>query len=441
MTKYIKDKNGRYEFPVDGLLISMLDNYNEDSGMDCTYNLTVQMGLYGKLDIARMEKAFNRIIAENDSLRASFSKKGNEYFIRIRESYELSLSITNIDGDTKEDRKKEAYKQAKIVSDKAIDVYNSVGFMVDVLKIDEDEHLMVMNFHHALSDGTTLGILIATLLEYYKNEEVVFPKSSGTFLEYINEEYEFLNSDLSKEEKKFWEDKFESYKPSEYTIDENEELTESCLLSHILLNKDELTAIAKKNKTSLFNIVVTIYLMAISKIEGRNDVALSYLLAARNNPKYKTTYGFITRPTNIRYTFSNEEKFEDIHKRIRMEIAKGVSNYRTSSPYVRDGYILAYQNQNDGMELPVFEGKPIDLSFAELKRTPYWMVIRINEDGSNIVTSNECDTRKHSKEYLEKLRLASIQAQEFLVSKSQSTFGDFINISKEDNQEEAFVMF
>ncbi|MGL4106773.1 condensation domain-containing protein [Clostridium sp. LP20] len=435
MNEYITDDLGRFEFPIEGFTSVVLDHFDNDDLEDCTFNLTFEIELHGKLDLKRFERAMNKVIAANDSMRSSFRRDEDQYFIRVRKKYELTLNEVEIQGTTVEERKEEAYVQSKIVSQRVLDIYNNVGYRVNIFKIDDDEHLAVFAFHHALADGATLAMFIGTLLACYEHEEIELNQTGGTFLEYLREEYEYLNSDNSKQEVEYWQDKFESYECPVYEINENEELLESCDVSPIILDKNALLKVAKENKTSLFNVVALIYEMAIAKIEKRNDVALSFLLSARNDPKYKDTFGFITRATNIRYKFNNDEAICDIHKKIRKQVATAALNYKQAYPYVRENYILAYQNQSTGMAIPTFEGKEIDVNFVKLKRKPYWMLIRINEDLDKVITANECDTRKYTKEYLEQLRVASIEAQEMILFNPSGTFKEYLQMGKESNYE------
>ena len=429
---YITDKNGNYEFPVAGMLKVFLQDCPDHGELNRAWNMAFKAGLKGKIDLAKLERALNRVIQEHDAMRASYSRKGDEYYIRVRKSYKATLKIETVNGATLEERKQEADRLIEEFAAEPINIYETVGYRIRIYQVDEEEYVMALNFQHALTDGASIAMMVGTWLAYYENEDIVILQSKGTFLDYASEEYNYLHSQDSQEEKKYWEDTYEGYVNEKYEVDEQAELLKACNISNMILNKDKLEVIARKNKTSVFNIVMMIYAMAIAKIENRNDVSIAFMLASRDKEEYRTTYGLITRTTNIRHQFEDEDVIGNMYPKFRTEIMKAVMNYRSSSDYIYDGYVIAYQNQNEGFELPTFEGNPITLNLVTQARPANWMVIRVNEYMGKVISCYECDTRKHKPDYLEKLKLAGEEAQDFILNRPECTFSDYIGKREEE---------
>lgn len=73
-----------------------------------------------------------------------------------------------------------------------------------LIKIDDNRHILVINFHHIISDGVSQGILMNEILELYSN--VPLPEVNVQYKDYVEWNHTFNQSAAMKKQEAYWLD-------------------------------------------------------------------------------------------------------------------------------------------------------------------------------------------------------------------------------------------
>jgi amino acid adenylation domain-containing protein len=178
------------------------------------YNESISMDFTGSLDSTAMSYAIQMVVSRHDALRATFSTDGI-YMSIYKES---TLELVTVDlSDLEEIAKKKALDQ--YISDDAYFLFDLVTgplFKVGLLKLSENNHLLVITAHHIICDGWSLGIILQDLgaiySAYVENKTPILTEAIP-FSIYANNEKIFSESDENKEIEKFWYEIYENSIP------------------------------------------------------------------------------------------------------------------------------------------------------------------------------------------------------------------------------------
>ncbi|MDR7910375.1 condensation domain-containing protein, partial [Bacillus velezensis] len=129
-----------------------------------SYNIPLAMEIQGDLNISQLEKAFLALIERHEVLRTSFSMEDGVPVQKIAPLVDFKLGYHKTDAARAENFLKEFVRP--------FDLSKAPLLRVELLNIAENKHLMVLDMHHIISDGVSMGILTRELAELYEGKEL-----------------------------------------------------------------------------------------------------------------------------------------------------------------------------------------------------------------------------------------------------------------------------
>lgn len=301
-------------------LLSQLDGGNE------AYQISGAVTLNGEVNIENFIKAFDLVVAHHEVLRTVFKKDkdgvvkqyiipGNEFHFQT-EIHDFSNQESSYDQIQKyiADKEKESYNLEEAPLLKA-----------SLLKKDVYSFVFYLSIHHIISDGWSLKVLTAQVLEYYhileKGNPVILPENVAQFKDYAvwlqNEE----NKEGYKTAKNYWTKQFEesipvlqlpgySTRPVVKTYAGNQS---RYTFSIKVLN--ELKELSKKYKVTLFTVLMSGVKTLLSRYSNQNDIVIGTPVAGREHPDLENQIGLYINTLAIRTLLDQKEGFSSLLQR------------------------------------------------------------------------------------------------------------------------------
>ncbi len=152
-------------YPLSPMQEGMLYHYLADTDSN-EYFEQIIFEVKGKLDIAKLEFAWNHIIENNEVLRTVFRWEGVEKPLQIVLN-NRPMKIRNIDLTGTSDY------EAKIAEIKAKDIEEGFDLgrgpliRVTVYQLTDDKYIIIWNYHHIIFDGWSMGIIFKDIFTIY----------------------------------------------------------------------------------------------------------------------------------------------------------------------------------------------------------------------------------------------------------------------------------
>ncbi|WP_294373966.1 condensation domain-containing protein [uncultured Clostridium sp.] len=371
------------------------------------WNLCLGLMIDGNLCIERVHEALSKVTERHEQLRTVIVEDNNEFKQKILKNYKFKLNIIDTEGNTEEERTQDAINKAKIQNSEPMKLLNNVFMGVYIYKISDCKNLMLINIHHIISDGWSLGILLDEFSEFYLSPEKNKESVKCQFKEFVFEENRFLSSEDGRTSMKYWKDRL---KGANLMIDlpVNDKYDGQDKIDIIPFNFDfELTEnlkqMAKNEKTTIFNIVLMAYHIYISKRYDEDDTVIAVASANRVSKQFYNTIGFLVNLVANRLNINKDETISQLLKRAKEDTTEDMKNQQCPllsqvAGIVDDEttplnsivqFIIAYQNfKQSDIEL---DGMKITPWVSENKNAMGNMVFTVyeNEDGiSGVVEYN-----------------------------------------------------
>ncbi|MGM1050707.1 MAG: amino acid adenylation domain-containing protein, partial [Bacillota bacterium] len=148
------------------------------------YNMPGVLVVDGDLDIGRLEKAFEELIAGHETLRTSFETVGDEIVQRIAEKVEFKIEYVE---DIKENI--DSIIRSFI---RPFDLSKAPLLRVGLVKVAENRHYLLFDMHHIISDGASMAILTKEFMSLYEGHKL--KKQRLQYKDYSEWQNEFLKS-------------------------------------------------------------------------------------------------------------------------------------------------------------------------------------------------------------------------------------------------------
>ncbi|MEG4453672.1 amino acid adenylation domain-containing protein [Microcoleus sp. N9_A1] len=132
---------------------------------NCAYNESMCLRLQGNLDLESLRFSIQELVQRHDTLRATFSPDGSTLCVAAS----IALDIPMIDLSVLEERDRES-KLAYLRHEEVYRPFNLVRgplFRSQIIKLQEQEHIVIITCHHIICDGWSWGILLPDLGAIY----------------------------------------------------------------------------------------------------------------------------------------------------------------------------------------------------------------------------------------------------------------------------------
>lgn len=330
------------------------------------YNLPLAYRLQGTLDVAALESALNQIVNRHQSLRTTFVKKHDEPVQVISPFSPAKLDIVqlaHLDPDARVSTVKELVDEA---AHRPFDLTRGPLFRARLLRMSEQEHVLLLTLHHLVGDGWSLSILLRELNDLYAAYcEGKPPALASLSLQYAD--YASWSRQHSLDAQiNYWKKQLHECPATlEFPFPERrkparaDDGSAKWFRLPVKLAAD-LRALARSEDVTLFMLLLAGFNALLSRYTGQHDIVIGTPVAGRTRRETEGLIGFFVNTLVLRTSTANDPTFIELLRR------------------VRETCLGAYQHQEAPFEKLVEELQPN----RELGRTPLFQVMLVLQNPS-----------------------------------------------------------
>ena len=142
-----------------------LDHFEPGTAL---YNVFSALKIDGRLDLAALELALQNVMSRHEALRTCFPAVDGESQQQIRDVPGKLLAVTDLSGLAEAARHERALSLAREESMRPFDLAHGPLVRFTVLRLTEDEHVLLLAMHHIVADGWSMGLLVRELTGFYR---------------------------------------------------------------------------------------------------------------------------------------------------------------------------------------------------------------------------------------------------------------------------------
>lgn len=414
-----------------------------------SYNVSNVILVEGKLDYSRLESAFRELVNRHEMLRTSFHMVEGEPVQHIHEHMDFRVHYSE---DLQHYNSVEELQHiiGNVIYEfvKPFDLAKAPLFRVEMVKLGDEKHLLLVDMHHIISDAVSVNIITEEFIHLYNQEKL--PKLKLQYKDYAVWQKERVHEDAVKRQEEYWLDVFKGEipvlkLPTDFPrplvlSSEGKSITHETGIE--LLN--QLKEIAQNNGVSLYMVLFSAFNILLSKYTCQEDIIVGTPVAGRPHQDLENIIGIFINTLAMRNFPGRGMSFEEFLKSVKDNSLNALENqeyqfedlvHRLGLPRNPSRNVLfdtMFVMQNAGSGIDSIEGLSFRSCSVNNKTAKFDILMDATETKNGIVLKIEYITALFKRETIEKMLHAYIKILKIVTGNPLIRIGDIILIGEEE---------
>jgi len=340
------------------------------------YNVPVAIHIRGRVDINVLERSFNEITRRHEALRTVFRSLNGQPIQVILPARQVKTTVIDL-RDLPEDMLET--ESRRVAAEKArapFDLSRGPLFKTSIIRLAEDDFVLLINMHHIVSDAWSVSLLLEELSALYEaysqGEQSPLAELPVQYADFTLWQRRLLSEEAIARQVDYWRGQLaggpaplvlptdrprparRSYRGSQQEVRLSHETSEG------------LKRMSRREGATLFMTLLAAFQILLNRYSGQSDVAVGFPIANRSRLETEKLVGFFVNTLVIRADFSNDLSFREVLRQVR-QAALGAYAHQ-DVPFER--LVEELQPERDLTTSPLFQAMFV-LQDAPLRRMEF----------------------------------------------------------------------
>ncbi len=302
---------------------------NRLEGDNVTYNISAAFKLTGPLHRDALSKALTHLTQRHDSLRMCFPEQHGRVTAELLAPYN-PLEVIDLSPMTEAEKQAEVARLVSAHSQTPFDLSQGPLWRVTLLRLGSTDHIILLNIHHIIADGWSMGILVrewATLYRLWSqgmdDPKGVLPPLDIQYQDYAHWQRQWLEGDILQNQLAYWKERLsgipellelptdrprpacQSYKGGTVRRQLPQELTSA------------LRQLGSSQNATLFMTLLSTFQLLLFRYSGHRDICVGTPIANRHHGDSQELIGFLVNTLVLRGRIEPEHDFNTLLEQTR----------------------------------------------------------------------------------------------------------------------------
>lgn len=330
-------------------------------GANPFYNVICHSRLRGRLDPAALEQSMREIVRRHESLRTTFRDEQGKPVQVVAPAAECAMPLVDLSHTPKGRQREEVRRLIEQEAQEIFDLEAGPLLRSKLLRLADDDHVLVLATHHVVSDGWSMGVLVRELAAHYEaisqGNSSALPEPSIQYADFAAWQRTQIDSPKMQESRAYWKERLDGLAPLELAADHPRPAVQrfrggkrSLEIPRPLF--DKLEELGHGENATLFMTLLSAFVVLLHRYTQQQDIAVGFPIAGRNRVELEGLIGFFVNMLVL-----------------RTDVDPGVS-FRELLSEVRDNVLKAYAHQDYPFEMLVDDLQPD----RDMSRNPLFQV-------------------------------------------------------------------
>ncbi|GAA3445147.1 hypothetical protein Pve01_45600 [Planomonospora venezuelensis] len=312
---------------------------------DPSYNTSYVYRLKGRLDKSALASAFTAVAARHESLRTRFRETDGEPVAVVGPPAPVAVRRLTARGE------EEARALVTALTNTAFDLTAAAPFLVALIELGADDHVLCVVVHHIISDGWSLNVLRAEVAAHYGSRGTAsLPEPPLQYGEHARERH-WTDADLH-----WWTGHLAGVPALDLPADRPRPAQRSAAGAALdfRIGPERAAAVAglaRRARCTPYMVLFTAYQVLLARHTGQDDFCVGTPSAGRNRVELESMIGFLSTTLPVRCDVSGDPTFTELLRRTRRAVLDALS--RQDVPFER--LVAELGVRRDLSRTPVFQ--------------------------------------------------------------------------------------
>ena len=353
--------------------------------------------LRGSLDVGALRRALEVLVGRHDALRATFTMAAGTLMQQIRPQVACELGIVDVTAAT--------WREAMDFElRRPFDLSRGPVFRFSLLRIDATDHVLVLTFHHIITDRTSIRLFLSELGALYRAKGLARP--ALRYVDALALQQAQLEGERLERLLGFWKAELAGELPIlELPLDAPRPVTrmlEAQSYAHGLDPKlvRRLRAIGASEGASLFKTTLAVLALLLHRYTGQAEILIGTPFGGRRTAGFESVFGCFISTLPIRVRFDRGLSFRALVRQVRDTVDRAIDHQElplealvreldvVRTPSVPPLYQVIFQRdntENETLDLGEVRCEPIVPERSALHVDLHWWITGEGDDLTNRV--------------------------------------------------------
>jgi len=291
------------------------------------YNIPAAYRVCGPLNVVALENALNAVVRRHESLRTAIVEVDAEPIQQILSTADLSLPVIDLTKLTPERAQTEIERVLNEDAHAAYELQNAPLMRARLLRLGDENHILIVNFHHIIADGSSLVVFFQDLASFYKSfmtdGSVSLPPLSAQYADFTAWQQEWLQDPAATAQLTYWKRQLAPSLghlnlPTDFERPAVQSFRGARLARRLSAElTDGLKTLGRRQGVTLFMTLLAALKVLLARLSGQDDIVVGSTIAGRSRPELDGVIGFFINALALRTDLSGNPSFVGLLQRVR----------------------------------------------------------------------------------------------------------------------------
>jgi amino acid adenylation domain-containing protein len=287
------------------------------------YNVPLALRLEGPLDVDALRRALADLVRRHESLRTVFPRVDGEPAQVVSAPGELPLPVDDLRGAGDD----EVRRRVREETARPFDLAAGPLFRARLLRVGDEDHVLVACMHHVVTDGWSMGVFFRELSALYgafrEGRPSPLPEPEVQYADYAVWQRRQLGGSAPEAQLAYWKDALAGAPPVlELPTDHPRPPVRGGEGGRVRVTIGEdgaagVRALARAENATPYMVLLAAWALLLGRYAGQEDVVIGSPIAGRERQELEGVIGFFANTLAMRADLSGAPSFRQLVGRVR----------------------------------------------------------------------------------------------------------------------------
>jgi amino acid adenylation domain-containing protein len=333
---------------------------------DRARNISGAMRLEGRLSAGALSAALDEIVRRHETLRANFSAPAGDPVQTIAPPSRLHVGFVDLSNMEPAPRESEGQRLYAEETRRGFDLFRDRLLRATLIRLDSEEHLLLIAMHHIASDGWSIGVLAEELSALYtsfvQSREPDLRELPVRYSDFAAWQRQRMEAGALDRGLSYWRKQLENPPPvlglrpdrrglAAAPAREGDLNGATCFLRVEKELKQRLDELSRAEDTTLFTTLLASFMTLLMRCTGEQEIIVGSPVSGRTRVETERLIGLFVNTVALRARLSPEVTFREALRAVRQSVLDGLSHHEV--PFER--VVQGLDPERRSTSYPLFE--------------------------------------------------------------------------------------
>lgn len=274
------------------------------------YNIPQAIRLRGALNVRALREAFETILERHESLRTRIVSVADKPMQFSVANEPFNLPVIDLTPLSDSDREREMESRLKEETQRPFDLAKDLMLRASLLRLRDDEHLLLVTVHHIAADAWSFRLLheeLAVLYETFcSGKPSPLPEPEFQFADFAVYQRELFQGEFAEKQIAYWKKRLEGELPilklpTDHPVSTRRNFRGALRrfkLPGVL--RESLKDFCRREKMTAFSVSLAAFQILLHRYSRQDDILVGCPISTRNHPRLESLVGYFVNTIAMR---------------------------------------------------------------------------------------------------------------------------------------------